>query len=270
MANQLNFSEPIKNEPDERPIRLTSGDYNLVAKGEQMKLFGTSTRENLECWFYHPDGTFAATVRIPIEDSSIQLSTMVDGTGVFEYINLNLEKISEYSRLAPGRYSMTVYFFRDEVGNRFNKKLYIKKISPSRTELVLTPIVTDTETAKQIFEFVVPSVPRLYAKGLTDQVFGKNIDVVVGESISNDSIKIQLNDSGSIDRVVRSNSQQSLDNLLLDIEERTYENILELLSSGMDLNIQSIEFQNYISSSINTSIAELKSANAIDKRFNLI
>ncbi len=272
MANQLNFSTQITNSPEERPLRLDLNDYNLVVQGEFMKVFGSNIKDNIEVWFYYPDGTFASTVRIPITDASIMLSTMYDTSGYFEYINVNIETVAEYAKLSPGRYSVVIYFFMDEVGSRGKQKLYIKDVSPSRTEIRLSPIKQDVETATEIFEFVVPSVPRIFANGIIDEIFGNNLDVISGEYITVDDIK---NGISNIDSTIDQKlnyiaASQSFDTLLLHIINSTYSGSLDYLKYSTDPSVQLIELQTFISSSIQDTIRQYELTNNIDPRFKLI
>lgn len=272
MANQINFGTQIENTPEERPSRLDPADYNLVVQGEWMKVFGTNIKDNIEVWFYYPDGTFASTVRIPITDSSVMLSTMYDVSGYFEYINVNLETVAEYAKLSPGRYSVIIYFFMDEVGSRGKQKLYIKDISPSRTELRLSPLKQDIETATEIFEFVVPSVPRVFANGIVDEVFGNNLDVVSGEQITVSEIRTGISelDSTIDSKLNYISGSYSLDNLLLHIINSTYSGSLDYLKYSTDPAVQLVELQNFISSSIQDTIRQYELTNNIDPRFKLI
>lgn len=272
MANQENFGSPIENLVGERPYRPSTVDQNLTIVREKTVLFGTNPSDNIELWFYFADGTFAATVRLSAEDSSIKLSTTIDNTGAYEYINLDLEKITKYAQLDSGRYTMSVYFLRDEVGTREGNRLLIKDISPSRTEVKLSPVTPDDDMSKDIYEFIVPSVPRLYAKGLIDQVFNKSLNESLGEFISDDEISNQLKNIGnSIERIGNINAEASYLNIIEAIVNRTYQYSIEALEAdSKNFNVQSVELQKYIIDALNKSIDEMIVSKEMDSRFLIV
>jgi hypothetical protein len=269
MANQLNFITQINNSSDERIHRLSTKDYDLVVRGEVMKLFGTSPKDNLEVWFYFPDGSFASTVKIPITDNSIMLSTMYDVSGYFEYINVNLETVIEYAKLAPGRYSVTIYFFSDEIGSRGHQKLLVKEISPSRTELKLSPVNQNNETATEIFEFVVPSVPRVYAEGIIDEISGQNSDLVKGEAVTITDITQKL-DQATLQRISNCGGQASFVDLYNHVMSSMFSASLDKISTSNDPKVQMLELQAYMSSSLSDTIINFKNSRQIDPRFKLV
>ena len=77
-------------------------------------------------------------------------------------------------------------------------------------------------------------------------------------------------DDTVLDRVGRSGANTSLDNMLVDIEEATYTEILNFLINSADPNVQSVELESYVSGSIIKAITLMNNSGMIDGRFNLV
>lgn len=286
MPNQLNFGNPFVDFTAERMYRISVKDQRLLLEGEKTILFGTSDFNNVEIWFYFPNGGLAGSIRLPVTDSDIELMTTVDNTGAYEYVSFNLESIAERTPLNPGRYVAIMYFFRDEVSSKTSdNKLLIKEISPSRTEVRLSPETRTQEIADQIKEFVIPSVPRLFAKGLIDQMFNKSLDAQEGEFISPEfnlnsgSLLTQLELENGIppqgnsisERIERAEAVSSYENLMTELIDRTYfYSILSLSNDYTNWSIQETEIKKYISDALLKALTELEENWLVDPRFNLL
>jgi len=274
MPNPLNFGSSLGTMNAVRPYRISPDDQQLIVTGEKTVIFGTHPNDNVELWFCDPDGKSVGSIVLDATSEHLTLSTILDTTGTFEVLNLNLETILPAVPLAPGRYGVSVYLFRNEVGSITNKRLYISEISPSRTELKLnTADFTDLESQNEIYEFIVPSVPRLYAKGLVDQLFAKNVDQIAGESINvvNASSNIDEILANTMVRVFNAEAVPSYNNLFQYIKEETYVRAVEKLKADTtNYNVQSRDIDSYISTALDEVISELVDTQRVDPRFNLV
>lgn len=277
MANQLNFGNPIQTLIGERMYRPFISDQENCIKGEKTNIFGTNPNDNIEVWFYRPDGSLAGNIRLSPEHPSITLSTVLDSEGAFEFANLDLEKVVDEAKLEPGRYVMAVYFLRDEVGSLNGYRLNITEISPSRTEIVLTPEVVNEVVSHDINEFVHPTVPRIMAKALVDQIFAKNLDMTnqssIAESVNILNVSNTMNNiqAGTMDRINRSNSLNLYQSLFETVKLRTYEKAIEYMKDDYNnLNVQRDEIKKYISDALNVVLYEIKSRNELDSKFELL
>ena len=276
MPNELNFGSPIGNMNAERMSRLTPEDQALISTDSKSILFGTTPYDNIELWFYNMDGTFYSNVRLSPEDDALSLFSIVDSNGVQEVLNLDLDKISSKAILAPGRYAMSVYILRDEVGSLNGERLIINEISTSRTEVKISPPVPTGTLFKQIYEFVVPSVPPQYAKAILDEIFAESLDYKLDwtESLNALDVSQKLNAAipNTVDRIVKSNAEISYVDLFRKIKDRTYTLTLELLveRTKSDWNVQYTELRSIIIESLKAVLAQIVDSKEVDPRFRLI
>lgn len=272
MPNQINYPEKLSSTRFQRPSRIEKADVNLLNSGEQQILFGTSDKDIVEIWVYNPDGTFAGHAIILPSDTALSLTTLIDQSGPQELLNVDLRDVSNRMSLAPGRYSFVLNFFRDEVGSEIGNRLYILEISNDRTELRLTPVQENEIIKTELYEFVTPSVPRRFAQGLIDQTFGKSLDVLDSEKISNDKIMLALNalHTNTSNQVDYANVKNAYDLMILKLIERAYVKALDYMAlDSNNFAIQEVEFMNYIEKAINDVIYDMKQAGEIDLRFSI-
>lgn len=270
MANQLNYAEPLTDLINQRPYRPTKRDEELSIRGSKMVIFGTTPDDNIEVWFYNGDGSTAGNLRLAPEDPAITLSTTVDSTGAYEFVNLDLDAICQRANLAPGRYGVTINFFRDEVGGLEKYHLYIDEISQTRKELRLKPERPTAAVLKDMYEFLTPSVPKVYAQALTDQIFGKDVNPTPGKSISAASVGVQLNNdsSNTTARIIKSGGSDSYKVMIQKIIDRTHQEAIDnMLADAGNLNVQHVELQNYIEAALTKVVYEMISKKEIDPRF---
>lgn len=276
MPNQLNYTTTLTLAELHRPSRIDSKDSKLVISGKQDVLFGTRSKDNVEIWAYNPDGSLAGHCVARPDDDELGLVTILDNTGIGELLSVDLKLISDKMGLGPGRYSIVFNFFRDEVGSETGYKLIIKDISSDRTELRLQLIESSPSALADVFEFVVPSVPKIYAKGLIDQVFGSSLDVLEEEKVTGDKILEALNtihaDSGiTSDRIVVSESTNEFNLLLEAILHNSLIGALDNMAD--DVNNQSIqesELTGYIEKAVLDVIYGMKNRGEIDPRFDVL
>ena len=297
MPNQKNYGNPIVTFSNERMFRLTEKHQVLFKKGDKMTILGSEERHNIELWFNKPSGELAGHIRLPITSKHLQIVSLSDAGGVYEYVILNLEKIveevivptKEEKGLTPGRYSIAISFYKDEVGSQSTDpneygKLLVTEISTSRTEIRLKPKEQNEKIIKEIYEFVVPSVPRVYAKALLDQIFAKSdsstldpedfIQVVAAET---NPIIIELNrligSNNTLERIVNSGATTSYIATVSEILNRTYTVALENMLSAEDRNdsrVQKDEFITYINDALQETLDDMEEKFELDPRFDFV
>lgn len=274
MSNQLNFPDPLPQTLiNERPSRFAHNDTKLFQTSDiNQVVFGVTDRDVVEVWVYYPNGEIAAHTMLSVFDQSIKLSTVMDNTGAYEFINLDLGELSRRMNLEQGRYGLTVNIFRNEIGSEEGEKLYIGEISDDRTEIRLTSKNVGNGILRDIYEFVTPSVPKIIAQGLTDQLFGKNIDLIAGEQLNVDKITVDVdllinNTSTRINYADANYAYGSMINTVLD---RSYKIALENMASDVsNLNVQEADLEKYLSIAIQETIRQMRSAGEIDNRFEV-
>lgn len=273
MPNQLNYPDPLRGTFYQRPDRFSQADLELMQVGQKQVLFGITERDVVETWVYNPDGTIAGHVNFFPADPALSLVTLVDQTGPYELLNVDLVAAMQQMAIQPGRYAMVVNFFRDEVGSEAGYKLYISDISEDRTELQLYPVQISGDVIRDLYEFVVPSVPKTFANGLVDQFFGKSQDALFNERISWERFEGELNAQLNMTRekVAYAQREDSLRTIYEKIVERAYPLALDNMASDVrNLNIQQIELETYIMDAVDEVIRSMVSAGEVDPHFALI
>jgi len=277
MPNPLNFGSDIVSLTAERMFRPSPADEAIMMTGEKTNVFGTNMDDNVELWFYNPDGTYAGNLRLSPQDDSLSLSTVLDSTGAYEILNLDMTKVISAARLPPGRYSMAVYFYRDEVGSLNGERLLINAISNSRTEVRLTPAQPSSTLLSDVYEFVVPSVPKLYAKALLDEIFAKSLNFAPDWTESLNALEIgnALNTEGlpnTTTKIARAQAVDSYTALIDIVRDRTYTLALQNLTDyvQLDSNIQYAELETIVKQSLRAVLNDMVSKKEIDPRFTLV
>ncbi len=270
MPNLENFPNPIPIPINQRPSRLDDNDTKLFESGSQQILFGTNPKDGVELWIYNSDGTLATHVSLDATDDSLGLNTVIDNTGAYEYVNLDMTSIIQRLGLEQGRYQLVANFFRTEVGNEIGNKLFITDISPDRTELRLHPTQLDQTIVNDIYEFVVPSVPRTEAQGLVDLIFAKTSDVSRTISDATVMAEMTLELPDTIARVVNSNSYTTYAAMVNNIIQEAYQRTLNnMAADSNNLNIQDADLEGYVSSAVEDIVREHKDAGKVDAKFNI-
>lgn len=255
---------------DQRPSRLNNSDTDLFQTGVKQILFGANSRDVVEMWFYNPNGSLATHLTLPASSDMLGLNTVIDNTGAYEFVNLDMTSIVNTIGLEQGRYQMVANFFRTEVGAEIGNKLYIQDISPDRMELQLHPVQVDKDIVTEIYEFVVPSVPRTTAQGLIDLIFSKTADqsrVVNADAISSELDLIIPNTSG---RINNSNTYGSYTTMVDEIIKEAYQQTLDnMAADSNNLNIQEADLESYIRTAVQDIVRKYKDVYKIDPRFNV-
>lgn len=271
MANQLNFSSIITG-VFQRPDRIDETDLQLIENQPKQIIFGTNPNDNVEVWMYNPDSSFAGHLRLGPTDPALVISTLVDNNGAVEVLNVDMRLVGQRLALEAGRYGLALNFFRDEVGSELGPKFYVANISADRTEVLLKPIDITDDVAKQVFEFIEPSVPKLFAKALVDQIFGKALSAPSNQTLTIDMLNgvLESLQPGILDALVTANVIGSYSQTVSTVLSRTYTATLDAMAAdNKNYNIQRIELENYIFSSLATVIAAMNSAGEIDPRLKV-
>lgn len=268
MPNQLNYSTPLTTN-FQRPSRISSTDVELLGTEQVQILFGTNERDVVELWFYNPDGSFASHLNLPFNDPALTVATLITQNGSTEILNLDLKQISTKMQIQPGRYAIVANFFRDEVGSEIGNKFYINDISADRTELKLTSIDKGAIALNSIYSFVTPSVPKIYAKGLLDQIFDKLGDA--SKSINVDTLKPYINETENITkRIDDANLSTNYTNMIKMILSRTYTLALDNMANAKQNNeVQYKELEAYVTVALDFVIRAAIQSGEIDTRFQL-
>jgi hypothetical protein len=266
MANQRNFADSVASTLNTRPARLSSRDTDLFQLGVKPVWFGTDPRDMIELWVYDSNGNIVTSLNIPATSNALTLTTVVDITGTYEYVNLDMGQYVRDMVLEQGRYSIVVNFFRTEVGSPDQRVLYVDAISPDRTELRLR--LLDTTKSAELQEWVVPSVPKLEAKGLVDRTFGKLdvpgitrglVESAVQELRSSVGTQVSYAD-------VTTQYQMLIDKLIQDV----YPRILNHMAlDTTNPSIQDADFDQYVRDSVVEVLTQYQASNMIDARLNV-
>jgi hypothetical protein len=269
MPNKLNYASEIGKVTYQRPSRVTDVDLNLFADGHRQILFGTTNNDVVEIWVYNPDGSFAGHLNLGPTDEALALVTLVDNTGPYEVLNIDMKQVAQTLGIQPGRYAFVANLFRDEVGSETGHKLYISDISDDRTILTLTPVEQSSELARQMYEFVVPSVPKLFANGLIDEMFGRSLDFRSDEIITIEGILAQMPDV--LGKLQYAGVYGIFASLLQTILNRVYIGVIDLMAADvMNLNIQQAELEQYVEKAMDLVIYDMTQRGEVDPRLSLI
>jgi hypothetical protein len=272
MANQQNYPEVLQNVSNERPQRITNVDAEFIKVTDGQVIFGATDRDLVEIWIYNPDSSFAGHLNLSPDDTALGIATIVDNVGSTEVITVDLATVAQRTGLETGRYSFVVNFFRDEVGSEAGYKLYIVDISTDRTELRLFPVTPTLMSIKDIFEFVIPSVPRQFAKGLLDELFGQAVNAPTGTNIDATNVLqfLEADIPRTISKINFAGMSDTYSQMISTILNNTYITALNaIVADNKNLNIQHIEFDAYISNALQTVIADMKLRGQVDPRFKI-
>lgn len=273
MPNQLNYTSKISTTNFQRPTRVSENDIKLISSGSQQILYGTRDKDNVEVWAYNPNGTLAGHALLRPVDKELSLTTIVDTDGAKELLNLDMKSVALKMGLAPGRYAIVLNFFRDEVGSEDGYKLYISDISRDRTEIKLTPVKVDDSILYDIYEFIVPSVPKRFAEALIDQIFGKSLNADPREKITHDKVMDQLDQliTNTSSRIKSANVYNEYEQMLSKIIERVWDRVLDQLADDVNnFAIQEVEILAYVQKALDDVIYDMKQKGEIDHRFSII
>lgn len=172
MANQFNYSEKLQ-----PPLSMIYTISRIARYPDDPIIFAEISPELIlneshiiEFVLYNPTtGEFVRNLRAPYDESFIEIQELRYNDGKFtKYIVVDF---TELDKLFPtffiaGTFELVINIFVDTIGTEENRKLYIEKISPSRTEVQLayrTPF--DDAQTEELKDFIYKSMikPDLYA-----------------------------------------------------------------------------------------------------------
>ena len=195
MPNDQNYTtENTRDWIQYRPSRVNQSDSQLIENGALSLPFGLSDKDNVELTLYTQDNQLVYyNVLSGASPSNIFTQTMYkDDSGTEHYVlNFNINNAIAGNVIQPGRYIAVINILRDEVGSYNGYRLYIDKISPSRTEARLVIAHPDDVSLNDLYEFIEPSVSRLEAQGLIEQTLRGTTDglsTTIAEQLANQAI----------------------------------------------------------------------------------
>lgn len=151
--------------------RIIANKRDTLLVAETPAIFPTDDSiYNVEVHLYSlADSSLVGSFIVPSSTGAITLDTLEyeDGS-VRRFVVLDFTKLGEDIDVPIGQYSITMYFFADEVGSYNDRVLQISKISPSRKEVEL--MLTDAEQLDALSNFASPSISAVYAEAALKQI----------------------------------------------------------------------------------------------------
>lgn len=286
MANQNNFRSDVITPTDSRflasrIVRFPDEQilYELIPAS-----FGYDIFDNIEIHFYSLiDNSLVTSLLINADDSEILKSHVVtyEDDTFKNYIRIEFTRLFEKNDiiLPPGDYNIVLNFFANEVGEYNDRKLYIQRISDSRTEIQLEFFGTDDlekreENINDLREFLEPSFPRAVAIGVAEKIFKSGVELgdpdegITYSNLLNNLEVPELNQlySNTLDRIRRlpPRVEDDMEDSINDFLPRLYEKIREQIVIRGDRRIQEDEFVEFIDNAVDAEINYLSSV--VDKR----
>jgi hypothetical protein len=273
VPNQLNFPDQLPQKLIiERPSRLARVDTKQFQTGVKQVVFGITERDVVELWAYFPDGRLAGHVTLPVYDTAIRLSTAMDNTGAYEFLNIDFGEVVRRMSLEQGRYGLVVNIFRNEVGSELGEKLTVEAISEDRTEVRLVAARPTDNIMRELYEFTVPSVPKIVAQGLVDQTFGQSLDALPDEQLDSDKVlrDVDIFINGTSARLDYADAEFAYELMTTAVLDRAYPIVLNKMAADrQNLNIQEADLERYMSEAIQEVVRDMRDRGEIDNRFEV-
>ncbi|KKM90140.1 hypothetical protein LCGC14_1241620 [marine sediment metagenome] len=313
MPNQKNFPDEIQETPNLRPRRVSQEDRILLQdrkdgrRVEKEVVFGQTNRDVVEIFVFDELNNIVGHVNLRPNDKALRLIAFTPNQQVgigqdqtpdvlqIDLVNVllglgSLDESGKPEGLPPGRYSIAVNLFRDEVGQEaggVDRRLFISDISPSRKELRLRPAFSNDKVVHEINEFVEPSVPRFVAQAIVDQAFGISLDLSLSPAgISVESIDFtkfeeeiarldqeanRENESTTANRIRRSGLGSNLFAIFGISVPQIRNRILDALAKDVkDLQIQDVELQKFIRDGIGRTLINIINSGQVDPRLQIL
>lgn len=284
MSNQIDYPDQVlSNIPPasaaditSRPDRIEINDlYLIVQDTAKSVVFGTTNNDIIELHLYDLNNNYLQTQYIYPTDPSLSITKVVDEINSTEvdFLNIDLQSAFISMGILPGRYLTTFNFFRNEVGSDFGERLYISDISPSRTEVKLEAIQITNTILQQLYEFIAPSVPRIVAQGLVDQLFSQSLNYTVDESIQSDKVNNELvaNYTDTENRLTYAGLNdifsQFVDLSMKIIDKKILD---DMAQNPLDYRIQQPEIESFIYDGIGEALIQMQQQGLLDNRLELI
>lgn len=273
MANPNNYPvtlvPPILNF---RPDRFESSDLKLIASGTYQVEFGTNINDHAEIWVYDTNGDIAGHTTLYASNTNLKLYTIVDNTGAYETINIDMATVLQELILDAGKYSLTVNIFRNEVGKEDGYQLAVTDISNDRTELRLTLTDANDSSIHDLYEWIVPSVPPIFAQALIDQTLGFASDVNIDEVITAHSLaaKLESINAGTLQRMSNANVTDAYLATTKKIINDVHTSALGMMASevaGGNINIQEDDLKRFVSQATQVVLKDIIDKQLYDPHF---
>lgn len=189
MPNSRNYVQLIPTDPRSFSVSRIAESENdfVIIQGRIPGEFGFDTEDNVEMHFYDGQNRLVGSVIVPIQTGIISAKTVLFEDGDREEkVVIDMTAVQKEMGLIipPGKYTVTLNLFSDEIGSYNNPNLFIEDISSSRTELRLTFSTGPSEEDRNnLIEFAQPSVSRVLAPGILGGAIGIGIsDIITGLS----------------------------------------------------------------------------------------
>ena len=307
MPNQQNFPDRLIDVPNYRPRRVSEQDTELIGKYDEdyekieelNVVFGQTNRDHVEVFVYDELNDIVGKETVFADDEALRLIAFhpdqqvgVGQDSTPDVLQINLAEVLLRMELPPGRYSITVNVFRNEIGEGEegnNRRLFIKDISPSRTELRLLPVERTALINHEINEFIDPSVPHYIAQAYVDVAFGLTENVletaVTAEEVMDDisqreeNIEPELTTKARLERVdlydgfvaaVLAAFPPMRDAVLNELDKATQRATDAGEDIDIDLYIQSDEMQAFIKKGVTKALKAIEDAGGFDAHIKLV
>lgn len=276
MPNSQNFPDGISTNVQGRPTRTIERDTKLFFLDNKQVIFGDTLKDIVEVYVYDTDDNIIAHLNYDANSPALSLTKLVSVDNTQSYLDVNLPTLVTELGITPGRYTMVMNFFKNEVGSEEGEKLYIDEISRSRTEVRLRPFSESLAVRREMDEFLMPSVPKLYAQALINEIFGQSLDAGAAEQITANMIfeKLDLIAPSSepiSTRIQRSGLSIKFISMIANLVHQANKFAIDYLAGPeSDDKIQRIQLLNIFRYAIGLAIANAQTAGAIDVRFQVV
>ena len=131
MPNQQNFPDRLIDVPNYRPRRVSEQDTELIGKYDEdyekieelNVVFGQTNRDHVEVFVYDELNDIVGKETVFADDEALRLIAFhpdqqvgVGQDSTPDVLQINLAEVLLRMELPPGRYSITVNVFRNEIG----------------------------------------------------------------------------------------------------------------------------------------------------------
>lgn len=272
MPNQSNFRSDVTNKTDSRflasrVVKLpTEGILNEEIPGS----FGYDAEDYIEIHFYDLENNeLALSVTTKLSDNILKQHIVSYNDGTFKnYLQIDFTKlfVDNEASLIPGDYKVTLNFFSNEIGGYDDRRLNIKKISTSRTEVELefnneTEAKYIDQNSKLFREFVYAGLIRADAIGVSEKIFTQGVesnDPTEGLLVSNIEQNLTADEADMPSRIEALGIKQTFDEQVNQYVYNLFEKIREEIIIKGDERIQQDELYAIIQENVKQNIGQLQ------------
>ena len=151
---------------DNQAFRISAKDRAIFEQGTLQSFFGFSDSDMIEFIVYDvndnqlPQGEFGELVRyVPLNSQNINDYFLIADNTLFQALQfpneyfIDIERLLKESGYDNGIFKTQITLLNKRVGfESANEKLWIKQISPSRTEVKLLPLMYDVSKKTDLFQ----------------------------------------------------------------------------------------------------------------------